>query len=144
MIGRHFSCGGAAVNRRAALGAAAVAVVVAGSATWFWWPGGDGEVQRIPAGPYLVRLDGSVRSGADTVEFDITDRQAAPASPTRVLVEPAMPQMGHAVPPATAEAIGPGRYRAALDLPMSGQWEITVRLSGPSGDGTATFSVRAA
>ncbi|WP_280266773.1 FixH family protein [Nocardia wallacei] len=132
------------MNRRDVLVFLAFGVVIAGLAAWLWWPE-DGEEQstRIPAGPYLVRLTGPLRVGANTVEFDITDRQENPATPTRVLVAPAMPQMGHAVPPATAEAIAPGHYRAAVELPMSGQWEITVDVSGPPGTGTATFSIGA-
>ncbi|MBB5915099.1 hypothetical protein BJY24_003966 [Nocardia transvalensis] len=132
------------MNRRVVLVVVAVAAVIAGVAAWAWWPESGGDAQaRIPAGPYLVRLAGPLRPGANTVDLDVTDRQSAPAEPTRVTVAPAMPQMGHAVPPAPAEAMGPGRYRATVELPMSGQWEITVDLSGPAGTGTATFSVQA-
>lgn len=131
------------MKRRQFFLAAALVAVLAGVATWLLWPGGEDAPRRIPAGPYSIRLASTLHPGANTVEFDITDRQSAPAHPTRVTVAPAMPQMGHAVPPVAAAATGPGRYRAELDLPMSGQWEITVDLSGPAGAGTATFSVNA-
>lgn len=130
-------------KRRDILLATAVFAVIAGVATWLLWPGGEDAAQRIPAGPYSIRLASTLHPGANAVEFDITDRQSAPAQPTRVTVAPAMPQMGHAVPPVAATATGPGRYRADLDLPMSGQWEITIDLAGPDGSGTATFSVSA-
>ncbi|WP_324193981.1 FixH family protein [Nocardia blacklockiae] len=131
------------MNKRGVIVLAAVAAVVAGFVAWLVWPTEDSAGQRVSAGPYAVRLASSPHPGTTTVELEVTDRQSAPAQPTRVTVAPAMPQMGHAVPPATAEASGPGRYRATVDLPMPGQWEITVDLSGPAGTGTATFSVSA-
>lgn len=131
------------MNRRAILLAVALLAVITGVAAWLLWPRSENTSQRIPAGPYLIRLASALHPGANAVEFDITDRESAPAQPSRVTVAPAMPQMGHAVPPVAAAATGPGRYRAELELPMSGQWEITVELSGPAGAGTATFSVSA-
>ncbi|WP_067536690.1 FixH family protein [Nocardia crassostreae] len=134
------------MTARRALLAAAV-LVVAAVAAWWLWPGTSGNtVPRMTAGPYLVQLtvaDGTPHTGDNTVELDITDQQGAPATPDEVSVEPAMPQMGHAVPPGIAETITPGRYRATVNLPMPGQWEIAVHLSGPQGAGSATLSVRA-
>ncbi|MFB7719268.1 FixH family protein [Nocardia sp. NPDC056100] len=126
---------------------AMAAIVIAALAVWWLWPdGGGASVSRMAAGPYQVALsvagDGA-RTGDNTVDLEILTAQGDPAAPEKVIVAPAMPQMGHALPTATATATGPGHYRAAVNLPMPGQWEITVQLSGPQGSGSATFSVRA-
>ncbi|QLY30515.1 FixH family protein [Nocardia huaxiensis] len=130
-----------------AVALAVIAVIVA----WWLWPSAATQSPRMTAGPYLVRLtvnDGSHTSGGahtgdNAVDLEITDHAGNPVAPDQVAVEPAMPQMGHAVPPAAAEPITPGRYRATVNLPMPGQWEIAVDLSGPEGSGRATFAVQA-
>lgn len=125
----------------------AVAAVVAALAAWLWWPADAApSVSRSAAGPYRVELrvsGGSAHTGDNTVDLAITDAQGASATPDTVSVEPAMPQMGHALPPATAAAVTPGHYRATVTLPMPGQWEIAVKLSGAPGSGSAVFSVPA-
>ncbi|MEU7474793.1 FixH family protein [Lentzea sp. NPDC042327] len=71
----------------------------------------------------------STRTGTNSFDLRITDRSGSPAH-GEVVVEPAMPQMGHAVAPVTAAPLEPGHYRVgAVDLFMAGQWEITVSLS---------------
>lgn len=123
----------------------AAVLLVAALATWWLWPSDDSKpVSRSAAGPYLValRVD-SARTGDNTVDLDITDQRGDSATPDRVSVEPAMPQMGHALPPSTATAVTPGHYRATVNLPMPGQWEIAVKLSGAPGSGSAVFSVQA-
>ncbi|MTE17162.1 FixH family protein [Nocardia aurantiaca] len=134
------------MTRRNGLIAAAV-VLVAALVTWWLWPSDNAKtLPRSAAGPYQVRLSvsgGSPRPGDNTVDLDITDQHGNAATPDRVSVEPAMPQMGHALPPSTAAAVTPGHYRATVTLPMPGQWEIAVRLSGAPGSGSATFSVQA-
>ncbi|MFC9997315.1 FixH family protein [Nocardia sp. NPDC127526] len=137
--------GGTVITRRILLVAAVLVVIVV--AAWWLWPGTTGKsAPRMTAGPYLVQLtvaDGTPRTGDNTVEIEITDQQGVSATPDKVSVEPAMPQMGHAVPPGIAETVTPGHYRATVNLPMPGQWEIAVHLSGPQGSGSATFSVQA-
>ncbi|MGW4247446.1 FixH family protein [Nocardia sp. NPDC004722] len=101
-------------------------------------------MSRSAAGPYLVQLRvDSPHTGDNTVDLEITDQRGDSAAPDRVSVEPAMPQMGHALPPSTAAVVTPGHYRATVNLPMPGQWEIAVKLSGAPGSGSATFSVQA-
>jgi hypothetical protein len=111
-----------------ALGAVVVAVTVL-----LVWPG-SGETQ-----PYLAETQqhkfeltpASTRTGANSFDLEITDRAGNPARAGSVTVEPAMPQMGHAVSPITAGPREPGRYKVEnVDLPMPGQWEITVSLNG--------------
>ncbi|MGW4355220.1 FixH family protein [Nocardia sp. NPDC004582] len=125
----------------------AVAAVVAAVAAWLLWPAADApSVSRSDAGPYRVELrvsGGSAHAGDNTVDLEITDAQGTSATPDKVSVEPAMPQMGHALPPSAAAAVTPGHYRATVALPMPGQWEIAVKLSGAPGSGSAVFSVQA-
>ncbi|MFF2554083.1 FixH family protein [Nocardia sp. NPDC058058] len=126
---------------------AVAALLVAALAVWWLWPdSGGASPSRMTAGPYRVALqvagDGA-RVGDNTVDLEIDTAQGDPAVPERVIVAPAMPQMGHALPTVTATATTPGHYRAGVNLPMPGQWEITVQLSGPQGPGSATFSLRA-
>lgn len=122
------------------------AVLVAALLAWWQWPSDSGKpAARMAAGPYLVQLtvaDGTPRIGDNTVDLEITDQQGNPANLDRVAVEPAMPQMGHAVPPGSATPSTPGHYRATVNLPMPGQWELTVKLSGLQGSGSALFSVQ--
>ncbi|WP_222932676.1 FixH family protein [Nocardia yunnanensis] len=130
--------------RRAVIGA--VLIVIAALAAWWLWPSDSAKpVSRSTAGPYLValRVD-SPHTGDNTVDLDVTDQQGNVVAPDRISVEPAMPQMGHALPPSpAAAAVTPGHYRATVNLPMPGQWEIAVKLSGAPGTGSATFSVQA-
>lgn len=70
----------------------------------------------------------STRAGSNSFDLRITDRSGN-AADGDVTVEPAMPQMGHALAPITAAPQAPGRYQVAgVDLFMAGQWEITVSL----------------
>ncbi|NKE63515.1 hypothetical protein FXN61_45075 [Lentzea sp. PSKA42] len=68
----------------------------------------------------------STKSGGNSFDLRITDRFGNPAQGSEVVVEPAMPQMGHALAPITAAALEPGHYQVGADLFMAGQWEITV------------------
>lgn len=125
--------------------AAAAAVLAVVLMAWWVWPSDSAKpVARSAAGPYLVQLRvDSAHAGDNTVDLEITDQRGDSAAPDRVSVEPAMPQMGHALPPSTAVVVTPGHYRATVNLPMPGQWEIAVKVSGAPGSGSATFSVQA-
>ncbi len=118
-------------RRRPVLLISVVAVLAAAIVAWLVWPSGGGE-----------RVQRSTR-GASTVELSVTDPHqggnvfaltVTGAAPDVVTVEPVMPQMGHALAPSPAIAQAPGLFRTGdVLLPMSGQWEITVSLRGPSG-----------
>jgi nitrogen fixation protein FixH len=119
----------------AVLAAAAVAV-------WLAWPAPTGPtVLTGSAGQHTVRLSvDSPRTGRAAFDVQVTDPGGGPAAVSGVTVEPVMPQMGHAQAPLTATSDGPGRYRVAdVLLPMSGQWEITVALTGPAGPEQVVF-----
>nr|WP_042181224.1 FixH family protein [Kibdelosporangium sp. MJ126-NF4]CEL14892.1 hypothetical protein [Kibdelosporangium sp. MJ126-NF4]CTQ96477.1 hypothetical protein [Kibdelosporangium sp. MJ126-NF4] len=109
----------------AALGALIVAV-----AALLFWPT-TGETRQLVADSqrYTFKVVAQpLKQGTNSLDIDITDRAGAPAS-GEVTIEPAMPQMGHALSLVTAVQTQPGRFRVDnVDLPMAGQWEITVSL----------------
>ncbi|MGC4943105.1 FixH family protein [Kribbella sp. DT2] len=114
------------MNRRTLTGA--VIAVVAGSAIFLVTRGPDQEVSTGGSEDYSVRI---VRDGpsADPWTVEVADRAGKPVTVDQVTLDPSMPQMGHATEPVTATLEEPGRYRAeGVQLPMPGQWEITVRL----------------
>jgi YtkA-like len=118
------------VRRRTSALIPAGALIVA-LLVWLCWPSGDDgpTVQQATTGEHQVQLTvDDPRLGLNSLAVDI-----APSTVDRVTVEPVMPQMGHALAPVTATAAGPGRYQAEITLPMTGQWEITVRL-GEAGE----------
>ncbi|MEU6741994.1 hypothetical protein [Streptosporangium sandarakinum] len=58
-----------------------------------------------------------------------------------VTVAAVMPAMGHAMPEVTARKTAPGHFVAEGDLfSMGGGWELSVRLTGPPGEETLTFT----
>ncbi|MFI6096400.1 FixH family protein [Lentzea sp. NPDC051213] len=104
-----------------------VGVVAVLAALVVLWPRG------VEAQPHLAESDqyrfvltpASTKSGSNSFDLRITDRTGN-AAHGEVTIEPAMPQMGHALAPITAAPVEPGHYRAGIDLLMAGQWEITV------------------
>ncbi|RAS67077.1 YtkA-like protein [Lentzea atacamensis] len=116
--------------KRYLLGASAVAIAVAG-ALFVLWP------RSVEAQPHLaesgqlrfVLTPASTKSGVNSFDLRITDRAGNPAQGAEVVVEPAMPQMGHTIAPITAGPSEPGHYQVGnVELFMAGQWEITVSL----------------
>lgn len=117
------------MKRNVLVGVAAVIAIV--GALVVLWP------RSVEAQPHLaesaqlrfVLTPASTKSGSNSFDLRVTDRSGNPAQ-GEVTVEPAMPQMGHAIAPITAGAVEPGHYRVGgVDLFMAGQWEITVSLS---------------
>ncbi|RSN37266.1 hypothetical protein DMC61_04220 [Amycolatopsis sp. WAC 04169] len=118
-------------RRRPVLLISMVAVLAVAIVAWLVWPSSGGaQVQRSTQGPYTVQLSvEDPHQGGNVFALTVTG-----ATPDVVTLEPVMPQMGHALAPSPAIAEGPGRFRTGdVLLPMSGQWEITVSLRGPSG-----------
>jgi hypothetical protein len=121
------------------LGALGAVIVVV--AALILWPSSE-ETQ-----PYLAETEhlsfrltaASTKTGINSFDLEITDRSGNPAQGD-VTVEPAMPQMGHAISPVTAGPQEPGRYKVEhVDLAMAGQWEITVSLDRPAGTERVVF-----
>lgn len=117
--------------KRYALGALAGVIAIIGALVVHW-------PRTVEAQPHLaesaqlrfVLTPASTKSGVNSFDLRITDRAGNPAPGGEVVVEPAMPQMGHAIAPLTAGPLEPGHYRVGdVGLFMAGQWEITVSLS---------------
>jgi hypothetical protein len=121
----------------------AIAAAVVGAGIWLWWPKSmEDSAAPATAGPYLVKLIGeSPKVGTSPISVEITGNGGQPPTPDSVTFEPAMTQMGHATTPVVAAALGEGRYRAAVDLSMAGQWEITVRIAASGQVHEAVLSV---
>ncbi|TCO48148.1 FixH family protein [Actinocrispum wychmicini] len=107
------------------------AAIVVGLLAWLLWPGsGSPTVLTADTAQHSVQLSvDDPKQGANSIGLHITDHTGRPVTVDSVVVEPVMPQMGHALTPVTAGAEAPGSYRAPdTELPMPGQWEITVSL----------------
>jgi hypothetical protein len=71
-------------------------------------------------------------TGTDFV-FDCTIRLKPPIDGVQITVGADMPSMpmAHTVKPVKARPTGtPGEYRARLDLEMTGEWAVKLRLAG--------------
>jgi nitrogen fixation protein FixH len=114
------------------------AVVVAVTALLVWPKSGESQQYLAETGQHRFELTpASTKTGVNSFDLQITDRAGNPARSGDVTVEPAMPQMGHAVTPITAGPREPGRYKVEnVDLPMAGQWEIAVSISTGSPNGS--------
>ncbi|MDX8033328.1 FixH family protein [Lentzea sp. BCCO 10_0856] len=115
--------------KRYVLGGLAAVIAMVGALVVLW-------PRSVEAQPHLaetaqlrfVLTPASTKSGDNSFDLRVTDRSGNPAA-GEVTVEPAMPQMGHAIAPITAGPREPGHYEIGVGLPMAGQWEITVSLS---------------
>jgi len=94
------------------------------------WPRGIEAQPQLAESSQLrfVLTPTSTKAGTNSFDLRITDRSGNAAPGAEVVVEPAMPQMGHALAPITAAPLEPGHYQVGVDLLMAGQWEITVSL----------------
>lgn len=116
--------------KRYLLGALAVVIAVAGALFVLWPRGVEAQPHLAESGQLrFVLTPASTKSGVNSFDLRITDRAGNPAQDAEVVVEPAMPQMGHAIAPITAGPSEPGHYQVGnVELFMAGQWEITVSL----------------
>lgn len=120
-----------------------VLLAVAVLAYLFWPNASTGPVVRnFSTGHYQLRLSTDrPHVGSNTITLDVADTQGRPVQPDSVTIEPVMPLMGHALTPVTARSRGAAGHFVADDttLTMSGQWELTVDVSGPLGREHAVF-----
>jgi hypothetical protein len=117
--------------KRSVVLAVAVVVAVVGALVVLWPRGVEAQPHLAESARLrFVLTPASTRSGVNSFDLRITDRAGNPVRGDEVVVEPAMPQMGHAIAPITAGPLEPGHYRVTdVGLFMAGQWEITVSLS---------------
>jgi hypothetical protein len=98
---------------------------------------------------FLISLEAAAQQTAAALEckytgqdfvYDCTikiDRGGEPLAGAQVTVGADMPSMplAHQVKPVRAKPAGaPGEYRARLELEMSGEWAVKLRLAGPVRD----------
>ena len=117
--------------KRHVVGSVAVVVAVLGALVVFWPRGVEAQPHLAESAQLrFVLTPASTKTGVNSFDLRITDRSGNPAQGSEVVVEPAMPQMGHAIAPITAGPVEPGRYQVRdVGLFMAGQWEITVSFS---------------
>ncbi|MDP4503333.1 FixH family protein [Nonomuraea turcica] len=95
--------------------------------------------RSLGAEPLRVSSTGSRYAVTVVVDEPTTGRvpvevRVASGDPDAVAVSAVMPGMGHATPELTARETAPGRFVAEGELfPMSGAWEVSIRLDGPAG-----------
>lgn len=69
------------------------------------------------------------------------DVQLTSGDPNGVAVSAVMPTMGHAMPEIAAREPEPGHFVAEGELfPMTGVWELSIRLNGPAGEEVLTVN----
>lgn len=74
------------------------------------------------------------RVGATTVNLKLTDfASSKPLSGARVRLEGNMTHAGMTPVFADAKEVEPGRYRATLELTMSGDWVVLIHVVRPDG-----------
>ncbi|MEV4110280.1 hypothetical protein [Nonomuraea sp. NPDC049695] len=76
-----------------------------------------------------------------TAERDAIDVQVDKGQADTVTVAAVMLTMGHSMPEVTARKTAPGHFAAEGDdlFFMAGAWELSIRLTGPSGEETLTL-----
>lgn len=114
---------------------AGLALLVAVLVLVFWSrdderPGPDGSAGSQS---YAVQLTAPAGRPAEVI---VRRHDGAPLRLDAVTLEPAMPQMGHAMPAVVAERVAVDRFATRGELlAMPGQWEVLVLLGqGPDAE----------
>lgn len=111
------------------LGVSALIVLGIALILVFSWPRGEPPAGSGSSPSYAVEL--TVPAGRPA-EVTVRRHDGAPVGLDAVTLEPAMPQMGHAVPAMLAEQVGPGRFTTrGAPIEMPGRWEVLVLLGRP-------------
>jgi hypothetical protein len=122
--------------------AVAISVLAAVTAlTLLVWPRPADPVDVVgKAGSHQVRLLIETPAvGIHDLTLDVT------GAVERLVVAPAMVEMGHASAPVTATPAGPGRFQApGVELLMPGRWDVTVTVHGPDGTDDVVLPVHIA
>ncbi|MEQ4717619.1 hypothetical protein [Nonomuraea sp. B19D2] len=76
-----------------------------------------------------------------TAERNTIDVRLDRGEADTVTIAAVMTTMGHAIPEVTARKTAPGHFVAEGELFfMTGAWELSIRLAGPSGEETLTLN----
>ncbi len=91
----------------------------------------------------LRHPDGAFRSGANAFGIEVLDAATRqPVAASRVDFELFMPAMG-AMQAMTATgdvvAVGAGQWSGRINVPMAGEWRVTVDVAGPDGTSEVNF-----
>ena len=73
------------------------------------------------------------RVGMATITLDVTDAAGDPVGGAGVSLEGDMSHAGMTPAFGEAKEVGPGRYRAALEFTMAGDWVVLIHLTLPDG-----------
>jgi hypothetical protein len=116
---------------RPAFRAVAAAVVVAVAAMLLWPAGPKATTTSVRTAQHRVTLTvDDPMPGPNTLDLEVAATTGGVPVADALEVELVMPQMGHALPAATAARVGEARHRVAeIEIPMSGYWEVVVSLS---------------
>ncbi len=96
---------------------------------------------------YLRHSEGAFRSGANAFGLEILDAvTGGPVSASNVNVALFMPAMGAMQAMNATADVAPaeaGHWRGTIDVPMAGEWRVTVGFDSPGGTSEITFSTAA-
>ena len=123
--------------RRAAVAVAVLAVAVAA----FFIVGRSSTPDPLRQTITGTRYTGTVSIDRPTTGRVTVDVRLSSGDPDGVAVSAVMPAMGHAMPEITAREPEPGHFVAEGELfPMTGVWELSIRLDGPAGEEVLTVN----
>ncbi|MEV0235466.1 hypothetical protein [Nonomuraea sp. NPDC050786] len=92
--------------------------------------------------PTPVSTTGTRYAVTVTAERNAIDVRVDKGQADTVTIDSVMLTMGHSMPEVTARRTGPGHFVAEGDdlFLMTGAWELSIRLTGPSGEETLTLN----
>lgn len=97
----------------------------------------DGGMPRYHAGDLEIALDidpGTARVGDNKLMIEVRDAEGQPLENIDIEAYAQMPAMGAMQAmraPADLKPMGSGRYEGSMDLPMRGEWPLTVEITDP-------------
>ena len=119
-------------------------LLLAGGGATLWWSGhlgggGKGTPLEIDAGVLrmtAVFAPDPPEPGTNTLELTVRGKDGTPVEGAEIQAVGTMTSMAAMAEmraSADVEALGGGRYRLTLDLPMAGGWPLTLHVQSPDG-----------